>query len=211
MILITVLRVGYARSADDGSYRANGTVTLVRQYPPSASSSSSSVLPTPLLTLLVDTGSPYDGPALLDTMASLSVSPRDVDVVVCTHGHVDHVGNLNLFSQSGRTIFYLGSDKLIPRDAYESIEFQDGMSIPRPSRLKDEELNEKDDLNIEGKSMLILPTYERMAERDSYDHLILLKTPGHTESDLSVVAVGEDVRLNCVDCASVRSSESNKN
>ncbi|NXT50918.1 MBLC1 protein, partial [Pluvianellus socialis] len=61
---------------------ADGTVTLVAGGP---------------VTALVDTGGPWGGQRLLGLLARRGVAPGQVTHVVCTHGHADHVGNLNLF------------------------------------------------------------------------------------------------------------------
>ncbi|NXP08597.1 MBLC1 protein, partial [Thinocorus orbignyianus] len=66
----------------DGTLRADATVTLVAGGP---------------VTALVDTGGPWGGQDLLEKLGDLGVSPRDVTHLVGTHGHSDHVGNLNLF------------------------------------------------------------------------------------------------------------------
>ncbi|NXB16382.1 MBLC1 protein, partial [Rhagologus leucostigma] len=66
----------------DGSVRADGSVTLVSGGP---------------LTVLVDTGGPWLRPHLPGLLAARGVAPADVTHVVVTHGHSDHVGNVNLF------------------------------------------------------------------------------------------------------------------
>ncbi|NXS28848.1 MBLC1 protein, partial [Pomatostomus ruficeps] len=65
-----------------GSSRADGTVTLVSGGP---------------LTVLVDTGGPWLRPHLPALLESHGVTAEDVTHVVVTHGHSDHVGNVNLF------------------------------------------------------------------------------------------------------------------
>jgi glyoxylase-like metal-dependent hydrolase (beta-lactamase superfamily II) len=78
---VCVLMVGYAIPVGPARQRASGTVTLV----------------TGPTNVLVDTGGPGDRDALLAALAREGLAPRDIDVVVCTHGHCDHTGNLNLF------------------------------------------------------------------------------------------------------------------
>jgi len=185
MIVVTILQTGYVRTADDGSSRANGTVTLIRQY----ASDESRAAFSPLFTVLVDTGSPFDGPRLSQKLEALGV---DVDVVVGTHGHVDHVGNLNLLAQSGRTVFYLGGDKLIPQDAYESIQFDQETEVALPSMTGQDRK-----VTLTDAAPLRRP---EIGDDSILDHLFLLKTPGHTESDLSVAVISEELELTCIDC-----------
>ncbi|XP_042751016.1 metallo-beta-lactamase domain-containing protein 1, partial [Lagopus leucura] len=79
---LTILQEGFNRPRSDGSFEADGSVTLVRGGP---------------VTALVDTGGPWGRRRLLDELEAIGVSPLDVTHVLCTHGHSDHVGNLNLF------------------------------------------------------------------------------------------------------------------
>ncbi|NXU46848.1 MBLC1 protein, partial [Drymodes brunneopygia] len=79
---VRVLRPGFCHPNPDGSSRADGSVTLVSGGP---------------LTVLVDTGGPWLRPLLPALLQSQGVSPSDVTHVIVTHGHSDHVGNINLF------------------------------------------------------------------------------------------------------------------
>ncbi|NWQ89715.1 MBLC1 protein, partial [Burhinus bistriatus] len=74
-----------------GHLRADGSVTLVAGGP---------------VTALVDTGGPWGGQRLLRLLAERGVSPGDVTHVICTHGHSDHVGNLNLFPAATLVVGY---------------------------------------------------------------------------------------------------------
>ncbi|NWX38656.1 MBLC1 protein, partial [Notiomystis cincta] len=69
----------------DGSSVADGSVTLVSGGP---------------LTVLVDTGGPWLRPHLPGLLRSHGVTPAEVTHVVVTHGHSDHVGNVNLFPRA---------------------------------------------------------------------------------------------------------------
>ncbi|NWH73830.1 MBLC1 protein, partial [Piaya cayana] len=81
-----VLREGFATPPDaDGTFRADGSVTLVLGGP---------------VTALVDTGGPWARDPLLESLSRHRVSPEAVTHVVCTHGHSDHAGNLNLFPRA---------------------------------------------------------------------------------------------------------------
>ncbi|KAL2079736.1 hypothetical protein ACEWY4_025480 [Coilia grayii] len=81
---ISVLKEGYCLSQPDGCTRADGTISLL----------------TGPKTILVDTGGPWDREFLLAQLETRGLKPKDVSVVVGTHGHSDHVGNLGLFPDS---------------------------------------------------------------------------------------------------------------
>lgn len=78
---VSVLKVGYCISQPDGTFRADGTITLI----------------TGPKIILVDTGGPWDRDFLKAALKDRGLEPGDVNWVVCTHGHSDHVGNLSLF------------------------------------------------------------------------------------------------------------------
>ncbi|XP_068027155.1 metallo-beta-lactamase domain-containing protein 1, partial [Melanerpes formicivorus] len=52
------------------------------------------------VTALVDTGGPWGRRRLLQLLGAQGLTPADVTHVVVTHGHSDHVGNINLFPQA---------------------------------------------------------------------------------------------------------------
>ena len=88
---VVVLRDGYGYEDETGTYRANGTITLVRSWSEG-------------IALLVDTGSPWDRELVIQRLQEHGLNPADVTHVVCTHGHVDHVGNLNLFTMATQMV-----------------------------------------------------------------------------------------------------------
>jgi glyoxylase-like metal-dependent hydrolase (beta-lactamase superfamily II) len=57
--------------------------------------------------VLVDSGDPWQRQEILDALAIADLNPADISFVVNTHGHLDHVGNNNLFPHA---TFILGSD-----------------------------------------------------------------------------------------------------
>lgn len=78
---VSVLKVGYCSPQTDGTFRADGTISLI----------------TGPRTILVDTGGPWDRDLLLKCLKERGLEPKDINFVVGTHGHSDHIGNLNLF------------------------------------------------------------------------------------------------------------------
>ncbi|XP_068444080.1 metallo-beta-lactamase domain-containing protein 1 [Clinocottus analis] len=103
---VSVLKVGYCLPQTDGTFRADGTITLI----------------TGPKTILVDTGGPWDRDFLLQTLKKRGLAPGDIDVVVGTHGHSDHIGNLSLFPTAAMIVGYDVSEG----DAYRPNKLADG-------------------------------------------------------------------------------------
>jgi glyoxylase-like metal-dependent hydrolase (beta-lactamase superfamily II) len=72
--------------------------------------------------MLVDTGGPSDRDFLLAALSAHNLTPRDIACVVCTHGHVDHVGNANLFPHA---TFLSGQDRAVG-DRFWPLDFTAG-------------------------------------------------------------------------------------
>ena len=53
-----------------------------------------------------------------------NMDPSDIEYVVCTHGHSDHVGNLNLFPDATFIVSY----DLSKKDRYTVYPFKQGAS-----------------------------------------------------------------------------------
>uniref|UniRef100_A0A3Q0SLB5 Metallo-beta-lactamase domain-containing protein 1 n=1 Tax=Amphilophus citrinellus TaxID=61819 RepID=A0A3Q0SLB5_AMPCI len=87
---VSILKPGYCSPEADGACRADGTITLI----------------TGLRTILVDTGGPWDRDFLLMALKERGLEPRDIHLVVGTHGHSDHIGNLSLFPAAKMIIGY---------------------------------------------------------------------------------------------------------
>lgn len=88
--------------------------------------------------VLVDTLGPWEGDRLKSLLQNQGLHPHDIDVVVCTHGHPDHVGNLNLFTRSrvhivGFSVYEEDRYSMHPFDRGEPFEIGDGIEvIPTP-------------------------------------------------------------------------------
>ncbi|CAH7263479.1 metallo-beta-lactamase domain-containing protein 1 [Phodopus roborovskii] len=124
---VMVLLRGYAEPQGAGdAVRADGTVTLVlprawasdssRRVAPSADGGAKTALEEAVRgPVLVDTGGPWAREALLEALAGQGVSPGDVTLVVGTHGHSDHIGNLGLFP---RAALLVSHDFCLPGGLY---------------------------------------------------------------------------------------------
>jgi glyoxylase-like metal-dependent hydrolase (beta-lactamase superfamily II) len=104
---VVVLRPGYAFVDSSGTPRAGATVSLVR---------------VDTRIIIVDTGGPSERSLVVELLAHHNVTPEQIDYVVCTHGHIDHVGNNNLFP---RATFFSGQDRSVD-DAFSVLDFSRG-------------------------------------------------------------------------------------
>lgn len=103
---VFVLKEGYVKTDEQGSSRADGTITLLKGHQ----------------IIVVDTGGPWDRELLLQRLTGHSLKPTDVTYVVCTHGHSDHVGNLNLFPEATIMVSF----DISRGDRYLSHDFRSG-------------------------------------------------------------------------------------
>lgn len=81
---VSVLKEGYCHPKAEGQKKTCGSITLIKGRH----------------NILVDTGSPWEKDLLLQAIQKHRLTPLDVDYVVCTSGHPDKVGNLNLFTKA---------------------------------------------------------------------------------------------------------------
>ncbi|XP_021372107.1 metallo-beta-lactamase domain-containing protein 1-like isoform X1 [Mizuhopecten yessoensis] len=81
MYEVIILKEGYSRSEGPGHQIACGTITLLKGPKH----------------IIVDTGNPWDKDLILKGLEKHGTCPDKIEYVVCSHGHSDHVGNLNLF------------------------------------------------------------------------------------------------------------------
>lgn len=71
------------------------------------------------LIAVIDTGSAERTGFLLDGLAQLGLTPRDINLVLCTHEHFDHVGGNTLFPPSTLVgAHHLAAGKLSERDRF---------------------------------------------------------------------------------------------
>ncbi|MBF0336635.1 MAG: MBL fold metallo-hydrolase [Nitrospirae bacterium] len=109
LIEVKVLKPGYTLDVGNNQIRADGTITLVKGAK----------------NLIVDTGSPHDREIILDCLNGEGLGTGDIDYVVCTHGHCDHVGNNNLFREA---VFIVCRD-ISRGDLYTVYDFSGGPYI----------------------------------------------------------------------------------
>jgi len=107
MYEIIIIKEGYCKSEDKGAMKAGGTITLLKG--PS--------------NIMVDTGSPWDKDVILKGLEKVHLTPSDIQYCVCTHGHSDHCGNMNLFTEA---LHILGFD-ICKGDNYILHDFKEGI------------------------------------------------------------------------------------
>ncbi|XP_052105790.1 metallo-beta-lactamase domain-containing protein 1-like [Mytilus californianus] len=90
MYEVIVLKEGYSVSDGPGLMKAAGTITLLKGPQ----------------NIMVDTGNPWDKQLILDGLEKHGLKPEQISFVVCSHGHGDHVGNNNLFTNAVHIVCY---------------------------------------------------------------------------------------------------------
>ncbi len=86
MIQIDILAVGDLQRDEEGNIlKADSTSVLIR---------------APGHTIVVDPSTKYLRPAVKTSFKQIGVFPKDVDMVVLTHTHSDHVENLDLYPKA---------------------------------------------------------------------------------------------------------------
>jgi len=107
MAQVVVLRPGYAYTDSKGRFHAGATVSLVIASD---------------VRLLVDSGGPAERELIVEALARHNLRTGDIDYVVVTHGHIDHVGNLNLFPNA---TCFMAHDRS-HADQFETLDFSGG-------------------------------------------------------------------------------------
>jgi len=100
---VEILQIGYTQLKDASSIYANGTVSLILGRKK----------------IIVDTGSPWDKAHILSKLSQLDVKPEDIDYVICTHSHFDHIGNNNLFPEAT----FLIDNTIIKKEHYQVYDY----------------------------------------------------------------------------------------
>ena len=133
--------------------------------------------------VLVDAGGPEDGDRLRDALSALGLKPRDIALVLLTHGHNDHSGTAAMFADEGVSIAVgLGDEQLLRtgRIGVLPISHPAGVLL-RPLVLRAKARPVEADILVEGKFDLSPYGVDAQAERFG----------GHTPGSL-VVRVGDD-------------------
>ena len=109
MISLDILCVGrLERDADGSILVADSTSVLIR---------------TDDRLIVVDPSTEYMRPAIKTSFKQIGVFPKDVDTVILTHSHHDHVGNLNLFPKA-RVLIHSGGEPIARAEEFDGEELK---------------------------------------------------------------------------------------
>ena len=79
--------------------------------------------------ILVDTSSPRNREVLLQALAARGIGPEDIEAVVLTHMHHDHVGNIGLFPRAVLYAHELESPVTGIERVRKDVEIWEGVSL----------------------------------------------------------------------------------
>src|SRR5215204_713982 len=134
-------------------------------------------------TILIDTGlgqtqrTGYPQGSMLDNLVGAGVRPEDVDIVVITHLHIDHVG-WNTVERDGRSV------PIFPRARYVIVQDEWDAFMADPVLRAADHIQECV-LPLEGTGQLDLVDGQHAITAD----LTLVPSPGHTPADACVAVV----------------------
>lgn len=105
---VKILKAGYTMRLGPFKQMADGTISLIKGP----------------MNIIVDTGGPADGRYILDALGREGLRPDDICFVICTHGHSDHTGNNNLFTEAT----FIVSHDISKGDLFTFHDFKSGAS-----------------------------------------------------------------------------------
>ena len=110
MIQLDILCIGFLERDDDGDLvQAHSTSTLIRAEGRN---------------IVVDTSTEYMWPAVKTSFRQIGIFPEDVDTIILTHTHSDHVGNLKRYPKAKVLVHKGGKSEIPGARIIEDDEFQ---------------------------------------------------------------------------------------
>lgn len=95
MIQLDILCIGFLEREGDEIKQAHSTSTLIRANGRN---------------IVVDTSTDYMWPAIKTSFRQIGIFPEDIDTVVLTHTHSDHIGNIRRFKKAKVLVHKGGSE-----------------------------------------------------------------------------------------------------
>lgn len=137
---------------------------------------------------LIDAGPPQRKPGILaDALAPFGLTSADIDMVLLTHGHIDHVGGLSELKAAGPVEIIIGKDDADFISNHEKV-YNDFYSVG------DKMLSENGDISVSKERFLKSAGTEYTADRflndgddiDLGNNLILkaVNLPGHSKGSM---------------------------
>lgn len=134
--------------------------------------------------LLIDTGFPNTVKTFLNALRKKSINLRDIVLIVITHVHYDHVGNLKKIKD------LTGAKILVSSNEYELLK-KGIISIPKGTNISGKLISYLGNLFPKAISYPPVEADIRISETYSLRNFgfnaSIIPTPGHTEGSLSVV------------------------
>ena len=107
---VHIINVGHFRETENGKIDSNSTCTLIQSKLG--------------VNIIVDTGGPWIKQNLLREVTKIhKLDLEEIHYVVCTHGHPDNIGNLNLFPKAK---IVLGYDIMNPGGVFDFHDWKSG-------------------------------------------------------------------------------------
>ncbi|KAJ8919528.1 hypothetical protein NQ315_002149 [Exocentrus adspersus] len=110
-----VLFEGYSKT-ENNKYRANCSCVLIKGPP----------------NIIVDTMTAWDGDRILKALQEESLTCDDINYVICTHGHSDHIGCNYLFKKATHIVGH----SISHRDHYIEHDFRNGKEYVITNKIK---------------------------------------------------------------------------
>lgn len=161
---------GPARQPDQGTFDTSGWNTPFEAfriagpiYYVGTSELAAFLIVTPRGHILVDGGLPESAPLIEQSIRSLGFKVEDVEILLTTQAHFDHVGSLAALQKAsgGRVMVMTGDAALVEAGGRGDFLFGDGAAFP--AARVDRVLNDRDTVVLGGVT------------------LVALHTPGHTK------------------------------
>lgn len=116
--------------------------------------------------ILFDTMGPWERDLLLDRLKTLNIHQDDIDLLVCSHSHPDHIGNNNLFTKATKHIVGIS---VYHQDIYDLNCFEPSGSYTYKSK--------------RGVDVEVIKYHNYALD----NNIIVTPTPGHTLECVSVI------------------------